>query len=105
MKILVVGSGGREHALCWAISGSPLVDHVYCAPGNAGIAEDAECVPIGAMDFPAIVAFCKQAAIDLVVVGPEAPLVAGLVDVLEAEGIAAFGPGAAGAALEGSKGF
>ena len=92
MRILVVGSGGREHALCWAISASPLVDQVYCAPGNAGIAEDAECVAIGAMDFTAIIAFCKQAAIDFVVVGPEAPLVAGLVDALEAEGIAAFGP-------------
>jgi len=105
MRILVVGSGGREHALCWAISASPLVNHVYCAPGNAGIAEDAECVPIAAMDFPALTAFCKKEAIDLVVVGPEAPLVAGLVDMLEAEGIAAFGPTAAGAQLEGSKGF
>jgi phosphoribosylamine--glycine ligase len=105
MKLLIVGSGGREHALCWAISASPLVEHVYCAPGNAGIAEDAECVPIGAMDFAGIIAFCKKAAIDLVVVGPEAPLVAGLVDALEAEGIAAFGPSKAAAALEGSKGF
>ena len=105
MRILVVGSGGREHALCWAISASPLVDHVYCAPGNAGIAEDAECVAIGVMDFAAIIEFCKKMPIDLVVVGPEAPLVAGLVDVLEAEGIAAFGPTKAAAALEGSKGF
>lgn len=105
MRILVVGSGGREHALCWAIAASPLVDRVYCAPGNAGIAEDAECVPIVATDFPGIIAFCKQSALDLVVVGPEAPLVAGLVDALEAEGIAAFGPSAAAAALEGSKGF
>src|SRR6202167_4455822 len=105
MRILVVGSGGREHALAWAIAASPLVDRVYCAPGNAGIAEDAECVPIGAMDAAGITGFCKQAAIDLVVVGPEAPLVAGLVDALEAEGIAAFGPSAAAAALEGSKGF
>jgi phosphoribosylamine---glycine ligase len=105
MRILVIGSGGREHALCWAISASPLVERVYCAPGNAGIAEDAECVSIGAMEFAGIIAFCKQAAIDLVVVGPEAPLVAGLVDVLEAEGIAAFGPTKAAAALEGSKGF
>jgi phosphoribosylamine--glycine ligase len=105
MRILVVGSGGREHALAWAIAASPLVDRVYCAPGNAGIAEDAECVPIGAMDTAGIIAFCKRAAIDLVVVGPEAPLVAGLVDALEAEGIAAFGPSAAAAALEGSKGF
>jgi len=105
MRILVVGSGGREHALCWAIAASPLVDRVYCAPGNAGIAEDAECVPIGVMDTAGIIAFCKRGAIDLVVVGPEAPLVAGLVDALEAEGIAAFGPSAAAAALEGSKGF
>src|SRR5665213_1033278 len=105
MRILVVGSGGREHALAWAISASPLIDRVYCAPGNAGIAEDAECVPIGAMDTSGIIAFCKRAAIDLVVVGPEAPLVAGLVDALEGEGIAAFGPSAAAAALEGSQGF
>jgi phosphoribosylamine--glycine ligase len=105
MRILVVGSGGREHALCWAIAASPLVDQVYCAPGNAGIAEDAECVPIGAMDTAGLIGFCKQTAIDLAVVGPEAPLVAGLVDALEAESIAAFGPSAAAAALEGSKGF
>jgi len=105
MRILVVGSGGREHALAWTIAASPLVDWVYCAPGNAGIAEDAECVPIGAMDTAGLIAFCKKEAIDFVVVGPEAPLVAGLVDALEAEGIAAFGPTAAAAALEGSKGF
>ena len=105
MRILVVGSGGREHALAWAIAASPIVDSVYCAPGNAGIADDAECVAIAASDSAGLVAFCKKAAIDLVVVGPEAPLVAGLVDRLEAEGIAAFGPTAAAAALEGSKGF
>jgi len=105
MRILVIGSGGREHALCWAIAASPLVDKLYCAPGNAGIAEEAECVPIGVMDTAAIIAFCKQETIDLVVVGPEAPLVEGLVDALEAEGIAAFGPTKAAAALEGSKGF
>ena len=105
MRILVVGSGGREHALVWAIAASPLIDKVYCAPGNAGIAEDAECVPIGVMDTVSIIAFCKREAIDLVAVGPEAPLVAGLVDALEAEGIAAFGPTKAAAALEGSKGF
>ncbi|HWB48280.1 MAG TPA: phosphoribosylamine--glycine ligase [Stellaceae bacterium] len=105
MNILVVGSGGREHALCWAIAASPLVGRVYCAPGNAGIAEDAECVPIGVMDTAGLIAFCRQAAVDLVVVGPEAPLVAGLVDALEAAGIAAFGPSKAAAALEGSKGF
>ncbi|HTW51147.1 MAG TPA: phosphoribosylamine--glycine ligase [Stellaceae bacterium] len=105
MRVLVVGSGGREHALCWTIAASPLVDKLYCAPGNAGIAEDAECVPIGVMDTSGIVAFCKKEAIDLVVVGPEAPLVAGLVDALEAEGIAAFGPTKDAAALEASKGF
>jgi phosphoribosylamine--glycine ligase len=105
MRILVVGSGGREHALAWAIAASPLVDRVYCAPGNAGIVEDAECVPIGVLDTAGLTDFCKKTAIDLVVVGPEAPLVAGLVDALEAEGIAAFGPSKAAAALEGSKGF
>jgi phosphoribosylamine--glycine ligase len=105
MRVLIVGSGGREHALAWAIAASPLVDRLFCAPGNAGIAEEAECVPIGAMDFPAMIAFCKQAVIDFVVVGPEAPLAAGLVDTLEAEGIAAFGPNKAAAALEGSKSF
>ncbi len=105
MRVLVVGSGGREHALAWAIAASPLVDQVYCAPGNAGIAEDAECVPIAVGDTAGLIAFCHKAAIDFVVVGPEAPLVAGLVDALESAGIATFGPSAAAAALEGSKGF
>ncbi|MGE0748836.1 MAG: phosphoribosylamine--glycine ligase [Rhodospirillales bacterium] len=105
MKVLVVGSGGREHALCWAIAGSPLVDGVWCAPGNAGIARDAACVDIRADDVPALVRFARDNAIDLVVVGPEAPLVAGLVDALEAAGIKAFGPTAAAAVLEGSKAF
>jgi phosphoribosylamine--glycine ligase len=105
MRILVVGSGGREHALAWAVAASPIVDQVFCAPGNAGIAEDAECVAIAANDAAGLIALCKKAAIDLVVVGPEAPLVAGLGDALEGEGIAAFGPSAAAAALEGSKGF
>jgi phosphoribosylamine--glycine ligase len=105
MNVLVIGSGGREHALCWAIAASPLVDQVFCAPGNAGIAEDAECVPVAASDTAGLIAFCKKATIDFVVVGPEAPLVAGLVDALEAEGIATFGPSKAAAALEGSKGF
>src|SRR5437660_3827928 len=105
MRVLVIGSGGREHALAWAIAASPLVDKVYCAPGNAGIAEDAECVPVAASDTGGLIAFCKKAAVDFVVVGPEAPLVGGLVDALEAEGIAAFGPSKAAAALEGSKGF
>jgi phosphoribosylamine---glycine ligase len=105
MRVLIVGSGGREHALAWAIAGSPLADRVYCAPGNAGIAEDAECVPIAAADTAGLLGFCKQAAIDFAVVGPEAPLVAGLVDALEGAGIAAFGPSRAAAALEGSKSF
>jgi phosphoribosylamine---glycine ligase len=105
MRVLVVGSGGREHALVWAISASPLVDTLFCAPGNAGIAEEAECLAIGATDIGRLVEFCRRERIDFVVVGPEAPLVLGLVDALEAEGIAAFGPSAAAAALEGSKGF
>jgi phosphoribosylamine--glycine ligase len=105
MKILVVGSGAREHALCWSIAGSPLCDALYCAPGNAGIAQEAVCVPIGAEDLDGIVGFAQDNAIDFVVVGPEAPLVAGLVDRLDAAGIKAFGPSAAAAALEGSKSF
>jgi phosphoribosylamine--glycine ligase len=105
MRVLVVGSGGREHALCWAIAGSPLCDKLFCAPGNPGIAEEAECVPIAATDGAAIVEFCKREAIEFVVVGPEAPLVLGLVDALEATGIAAFGPSLEAARLEGSKGF
>ena len=105
MRVLVVGSGGREHALTWVIAASPLVDRLYCAPGNAGIAEEAECVPIRATDIAALVAFCRREQIDFVVVGPEAPLALGLVDALEAEGIAAFGPTAAAAALEASKSF
>ncbi len=105
MRVLVVGSGGREHALVWAIAASPLVDRLYCAPGNAGIAEEAECVAIAADDSAGLVDFCRRARIDFVVVGPEQPLVAGLVDALEAAGIPAFGPSAAAAALEASKGF
>ena len=105
MRVLVVGSGGREHALAWAIAASPLVDRLFCAPGNAGIAEEAECVAIAARDIAGLVAFCRRELIDFVVVGPEAPLVAGLIDALEAEGIAAFGPTKAAATLEGSKGF
>ncbi len=105
MRVLVVGSGGREHALCWAIAASPLCDKLYCAPGNAGIAAEAECVAIAAMDLDGLVGFCRNERIDFVVVGPEQPLVAGLVDRLEDSGIAAFGPSQAAAALEGSKGF
>jgi phosphoribosylamine---glycine ligase len=105
MRVLVVGSGGREHALAWTISASPLVDALFCAPGNAGIAEEAECIAIGATDIAGLVGFCRRERIDFVVVGPEAPLVLGLVDALEADGIPAFGPSAAAAALEGSKAF
>ena len=105
MKILVVGSGGREHALCWAIAASPLCDKLWCAPGNAGIAQEAECVAIAAGDIDSLVGFARDEAADLVVVGPEQPLVMGLVDRLTEAGIKAFGPSAAAAALEGSKGF
>ncbi|MSP66585.1 MAG: phosphoribosylamine--glycine ligase [Alphaproteobacteria bacterium] len=105
MRVLVVGSGGREHALCWALAASPLLDALFCAPGNAGIAEQAACVGIAADDIPGLVAFARAERIGLVVVGPEGPLVAGLVDALQAEGIKAFGPTAAAARLEGSKGF
>ncbi|HYG89401.1 MAG TPA: phosphoribosylamine--glycine ligase [Azospirillum sp.] len=105
MNVLVVGSGGREHALCWAIKSSPLCGRLYCAPGNAGIADVAECVPVGAEDVDGLLRFAHDNAIDFVVVGPEGPLVLGLVDKLEAAGIKAFGPSAAAAELEGSKGF
>ncbi|HEX2886161.1 phosphoribosylamine--glycine ligase [Vineibacter terrae] len=105
MRILVVGSGGREHALCWAIAASPLCDKLYCAPGNAGIEEVAECIAIGQEDLPALVGFAQREHIDFVVVGPEGPLVAGLADRLAEAGIKVFGPSAAAARLEGSKGF
>ena len=105
MNILVVGSGGREHALCWAIAASPLVDKLYCAPGNAGIATEAECVAIAVDDVDELVRFATGHAIEFVVVGPEGPLVAGLVDRLEGVGIKAFGPSAKAAQLEASKGF
>jgi len=105
MKILVVGSGGREHALCWALSGSPLCDTLYCAPGNAGIAAVAECVDVGAEDLDGLIAFVAAKQIDFVVVGPEGPLVLGLVDRLNEAGVRCFGPTAAAAQLEGSKSF
>jgi len=105
MRVLVVGGGGREHALCWAIAASPLCDALYCAPGNAGIDQDAECVPIAADDIEGLLRFASENAIDFVVVGPEVALVLGLVDRLAAAGIKAFGPSAAAAMLEGSKGF
>ncbi len=105
MKVLVVGGGGREHALCWAISASPRLGRLWCAPGNAGIAEVAECLPIGAEDVPGLVAFARDNAVDLVVVGPEAPLTLGLADACAAAGVKVFGPSQAAAALEGSKTF
>ncbi|MFO0995690.1 MAG: phosphoribosylamine--glycine ligase [Alphaproteobacteria bacterium] len=105
MRILVVGSGGREHALVWAIAASPLCDAIFCAPGNAGIAREATCVPIKADDIDKLVAFARDEKIDFVVIGPEGPLVAGLADRLADAGIKSFGPSARAAALEGSKGF
>ena len=105
MNILVLGSGGREHALAWKIAASPLTERLYCAPGNAGIARDAEIVALDPADHAAVIAFCRARKIGLVVVGPEAPLCAGIVDDLGAAGIKAFGPGQAAARLEGSKGF
>src|SRR5271166_3766154 len=105
MNILLLGSGGREHALAWKMAASPLTDQLFCAPGNAGIAQEAECVALDLADHAAIIAFCRANGIDFVVVGPEAPLCAGIVDDLEASGIKAFGPGRVAAQLEGSKGF
>ncbi len=105
MKVLLVGGGGREHALAWQLAQSERCEALYCAPGNAGIAECAECIDIEAEDVGALVAFAAEKAIDLVVVGPEAPLVAGLADQLTAKGIRVFGPTKAAAQLEGSKGF
>ena len=105
VRILVVGSGGREHALCWSIAASPLADEVLSAPGNAGIANDARCIPVGADDVEGLVQLAKDEAIDFVVVGPEVALVAGLVDQLDDAGVKAFGPSAAAAQLEGSKSF
>ncbi|HJT05409.1 MAG TPA: phosphoribosylamine--glycine ligase [Stellaceae bacterium] len=105
MNILLLGSGGREHALAWKMAASPLADRLFCAPGNAGIAREAECVALDVADHAALIAFCRTEKIDLVVVGPETPLCAGIVDDLEAAGIKAFGPTRAAARLEGSKGF
>ena len=105
MRVLVVGGGGREHALCWALAASPLAEAVYCAPGNAGIARVAACLPVAAEDLAGQVRLALDRRIDLVVVGPEAPLAAGLADRLEEAGVKVFGPSAAAAALEGSKGF
>ena len=105
MKILIVGSGGREHAIATSVAKSPKAEKIFCAPGNAGIAQIAECVPIGAMEFDKLAEFAEKEAIDLVIVGMDDPLVGGLVDVLEAKGIRTFGPRANAAILEGSKAF
>ena len=105
MKVLIVGGGGREHAIAACVAKSPKADQIYCAPGNAGIAEYAVCVPIGAMEFDKLVAFAKEKEIDLVIVGMDDPLVAGLVDEMEAAGIRTFGPRKNAAILEGSKAF
>src|SRR6202049_2081254 len=105
MNILLIGSGGREHALAWKMAASPLVERLVCAPGNAGIAQECEVAVIDSAHHDAVIAFCRAQAIDFVVVGPETPLCAGIVDDLAAAGIKAFGPGKAAAQLEGSKGF
>ena len=105
MKVLIVGSGGREHAIAWKVAQSKRVDKIYCAPGNAGISEVAECVPIGAMEFDKLVAFAKEKEIDLTVIGMDDPLVGGIVDVFEKEGLRVFGPRKNAAILEGSKAF
>src|SRR5256885_402000 len=105
MKILLLGSGGREHALAWKIAASPLVTKLWCAPGNAGIAKDAECVPIDIADHPAVIDFCRRNAVDFVVVGPDAAVAAGVVDDLNAAGFKAFGPTRAAGGLGSSKKF
>ena len=105
MKVLVVGGGGREHALCWKIAQSAQVEALYCAPGNAGIAGLAECLDVGAEDIDNLVRFALGEAVDLTVVGPEAPLVSGIVDRFGREGLTIFGPGKRAARLEGSKIF
>ena len=105
MKILIVGSGGREHAIAMSVKKSPRADKIYCAPGNAGIAQIAECVPIGAMEFDKLADFAKEKQIDLAIVGMDDPLVGGLTDVLESAGVRVFGPRKNAAILEGSKAF
>ena len=105
MKVLIVGSGGREHAIAWSVSKSPKVDKIYCAPGNAGIAELAECVDIGAMEFEKLADFAQEKEIDLTIIGMDDPLVGGVVDVFESRGLKVFGPRKNAAILEGSKAF
>src|SRR5579863_8865230 len=105
MNILLLGGGGREHALAWKMAASPLTKRLFCAPGNAGIAREAECVDLDIAEHGAVIGFCRDHHVDFVVVGPEGPLCAGIVDDLEAAGIKAFGPSRSAARLEGSKGF
>ena len=105
MKVLIVGSGGREHTIAWKVAQSPLVDKIYCAPGNAGIAQFAKCVPIGAMEIEKLADFAVSNAVDLTVIGMDDPLVAGVVDAFEAKGLRVFGPRKNAAILEGSKAF
>ena len=105
MKVLIVGSGGREHAIAWSVSQSKRVDKIYCAPGNGGIAEIAECVNITAMEFDKLAAFAKENEIDLTIIGMDDPLVGGIVDVFEAQGLRVFGPRKNAAIIEGSKSF
>ena len=105
MKVLIIGSGGREHAIAWKVAQSPKVEKIYCAPGNGGISQVAECVPIGAMEFDKLAAFAKEKEIDLTIVGMDDPLVGGVVDVFEKEGLRVFGPRKNAAILEGSKAF
>lgn len=105
MKVLLVGSGGREHAIVWKLKQSPKIDKIYCAPGNAGIAKDAQCVPIGAMEIDKLVSFAKDEGIDFTIIGMDDPLVAGVVDAFEAEGLKVFGPRKNAAIIEGSKAF
>ena len=105
MKVLIVGSGGREHAIAWKVAQSKRVDKIYCAPGNAGISEIAECVDISAMEFDKLVAFAKEESIDLTIIGMDDPLVGGIVDAFEKENLRVFGPRKNAAILEGSKAF
>ena len=105
MKVLIVGSGGREHAIAWSVAKSPKVDKIYCAPGNAGISEYAECVDIGAMEFEKLADFAEKNFVDLTIIGMDDPLVGGVVDVFETRGLKVFGPRKNAAILEGSKAF
>ncbi len=105
MKVLITGSGGREHAIAWKVAQSSKADKIYCAPGNAGIGEIAECVDIGVMDFDRLTEFAKEKEIDLTIIGPDDPLAAGAVDAFEAAGLRVFGPRKNAAILEGSRRF